>query len=264
MGFSRKSAFRDPVASRLRGCLRILLFGVVVLFLASVRVSATTNGLSAQSPSRPAAENLQRKLARKVRFTPKSASPLEQLIEVAKAFHVPMGIEWQEPQDCRSGPLPAEIDGTIKKILVAILAPCPSQRLTVGKDLVHVYPVPASAAPNILDLRLRRFRVKDENLFIAEYLLRRAIDAKLHPEKFSGGYNGGTGFTPDHVFSVENINFVGENIRIRHILDAIARANGNALWLARTRPNPDRPLAEIYNDRRALVTIWRFIPLGSD
>lgn len=264
MGFSSMSAFTDPVASRLGGCLRILTFGVVVLFLASVSVSATTNGFSAQSPSRPAAEDLKQKLARRVRFTPKSTSPLEQLIEVAKAFHIPMGIEWREPPTCQSVSAPAGRDRTIKEVLVAIVAACPSQRLSVGKGLVHVYPLDAPAAPNILDFRIRRFEVKGENLFIAQYLLRLAIDKRLHPERYSGGYNGGTGFPPDHIFSVANISFAGENVRVRHILNTFARANGNALWLARTRANHGRPLAEIYNDRRALVTIWRFIPLEGD
>lgn len=264
MGFSSKSAFSDPVAGRLRGCLRILLFGVVVLFLASVRVSAITKGLSAQSPSRPAAEDLKQKLARRVRFTPKSASPLEQLIEVAKAFRIPMGIEWREPQTCQSVSPPADRDRTIKEVLVAILAACPPQRLTVGKGLVHVYPLDAPAAPNILEFRIRRFEIKRENLFVAQYLLRHAIDKRLHPERYSGSYNGGTGFPPDHIFSVPNVSFSGENVRVRHILNAIARANGKALWLARTRANPGRPLAEIYSDRRALATIWRFIPLEGD
>lgn len=264
IGFSRKSAFRDPVASRLRGFLRILTFGVVSLFLVAIQVSATTKRFSTKPPPRPAAEDLKQKLARRVRFTPKSVSPLEQLIEVAKAFHIPMGIEWREPQTCQSVSPPADRDRTIKELLVAILAACPAEKLTVGKDLVHVYPVGARAAPNILDLRLRRFRVKDENLFIAEYQLELAIDRRLHPEKFSAGYNGGTGFPPKHVFSVVNISFSGENVRVRDILDAIARLNGNALWLARIRANPGRPLAEVYSDRRALVTIWRFIPFDND
>ena len=263
MGFSSKSAFRDPVAKRLRGGLRILLFGVVVLFLANVRVSATAKGLSAQPPSRSAAEDLKQKLARRVRFTPKSPSPLEQLIEVAKAFHIPMGIEWREPQNCQSVSPPADRQQTIKEVLVAIVAACPAEKLIVGKDLVQVYPVRPSAAPNILNLRLRRFEIKGENLFVAQYLLRLAIDKRLHPERYSGSYNGGTGFPPDHIFSVANVNFSGENVRVRHILNAIARANGNALWLARI-PNGGRPLTEVYNDRRALVTIWRFIPLEGD
>jgi hypothetical protein len=261
MRFSRKSAFKDPVASRLRGFLRILTFGVVSLFLGAIQVSATTKTFSTKPPPRPAAEDLKQKLTRRVRFTPKSASALERLIEVAKAFHIPMGIEWREPQNCRSGPLPAEIDRTIKEVLVAILAPCPSQRLAVGKGLVHVYPVGAGAAPNILDLRIRRFEIKRENVFVAQFYLRIAIDKRLHPERYSGGYNGGTGFPPKHVFSVDNISFSGVNARVRDILDAIARSNGNALWLARTRVNPGVPLAKVYNNEDALVTIWRFIPL---
>ena len=236
----------------------------MVFFLAGACASATVRQIGVQaSSSGTAAEHLQQKLARRVRFVPKSASPLDQLIEVAKAFHIPMGIEWREPQDCRSVSPNADNDRTIKEVLIDVLAACPSQRFTIGKDLVHVYPVGARM-PNILDLRIRRFEIKRENVFVAEYLLRLAIDKRLHPERYSGGYNGGTGFPPHHVFSVDNISFFGENVRVRHILNAIARANGNALWLARTPAHPSQGLAETYSDQRAIVMIWRFLPLAED
>jgi len=86
----------------------------------------------------------------------------------------------------------------------------------------------------------------------------------LHPEKYTGGYNGGYGFPPDHVFAIDNVTFSAKNIRVRNVLDGIVRSNGNALWLVKLKAaslNRRVSLSRMYPDREALVRIWDFIPL---
>src|SRR3954451_3092303 len=57
---------------------KILLLLLLLLFLS---LSAT-------------AQSLNEKLAKQTDFRPQSSAPLDQLVEIAKQFKLPMGIEW--------------------------------------------------------------------------------------------------------------------------------------------------------------------------
>ena len=109
-----------------------------------------------------------------------------------------------------------------------------------------------------------RFRIKDSSVYDAEFELRLGIDMELHPEKYTGGWNGGHGSPADNVLGIPNISFSGRNIAIRDVLDRIVKANGNSLWLVRlttTALNPRVPFSRTYKDDDAIVRIWQIIPL---
>jgi len=135
------------------------------------------------------AHYLSHKLEQKVQFRPKAGAPLDQLIEVAKTFDIPMGIEWSESAKCQVSPAGFRTEATVGDLLKTIVRLCPAQTLTVEQGIVHVHSRFARHPHNILNLRVWRFHIKDGSVYDAEYELRLAIDMQLHPQKFAGGYN---------------------------------------------------------------------------
>jgi len=87
---------------------------------------------------------------------------------------------------------------------------------------------------------------------------------ELHPEKYTGGWNGGYGYPGDDVLSIQNITFSGRNIAVREVLDRIVKANGNSLWVVRLNAaslNQRVPFSKTYKDDEAIVRIWQILPL---
>lgn len=210
------------------------------------------------------AQSLNQKLNQKVQFNPKAEAPLDQLIEVAKTFQIPMGIEWSDSPQCNATPATFRAQETVAQLLSAIIRRCPSQRLTVKRGIVHVYSRFARHPRNILNLRVWRFQVKDSSVFDAEFELRLAIDMELHPNKYAGGWAGGHGSPADDVFSIPNVTFSGRDIRVRDVLDGIIKSSGNALWLARLRPASLKrrvSLSRMYKDDEEIVRIFELLPL---
>jgi hypothetical protein len=208
--------------------------------------------------------SLGHKLQQKVQFRPKAGAPLDQLIEVAKTFDIPMGIEWSEPAECSALPAGFGSEVTVGQLLKSIVRRCTAQTLTVEQGIVHVHSRFARDPHNILNLRVWRFHIKDGSVYDAEYELELAIDMRLHPEKYSGGYNGGHGSPRDEVLGIPNITFSGRNIAIRDVLDRIVKTNGNSLWVVRLSSaslNQRVPFSRTYNDREAIVGIWELLPL---
>jgi hypothetical protein len=87
---------------------------------------------------------------------------------------------------------------------------------------------------------------------------------EFHPEKYTGGYNGGYGYPGDDTLSIPNISFSRRNIAVRDVLNRIVKANGNSLWVVRLTAadiNPRVPFSRTYKDRDAIVQIWRILEL---
>lgn len=258
--------FKDFTMSKVSAAQRAI--GIVLVFAVAVTVCFSHPAITRQSDARlhsnSIAQNLNQKLEQKVQFKPKAEAPLDQLIEVAKTFRIPMGIEWSDSPKCKASPATFRDQETVGQLLNAIIRRCPTQRLTVEPGIVHVYSRFARHPRNILNLRVWRFQVKDGSVFDAEYELRLAIDMQLHPNKYAGGYNGGHGSPQDDVFAIPNVSFSGKDIRVRDVLDGIVKSSGNALWVARLRVaslNQRMPLSSMYKDEEEIIRIWEFLPL---
>jgi hypothetical protein len=114
-------------------------------------------------------------------------------------------------------------------------------------------------------LRLWRYQIKDGSVYDAEFELRLGIDMELHPEKYTGGWNGGHGSPADDVLGIPNISFIRRNIAVRDVLDRIVKANGNSLWVVRLTTaalNRRVPFSRTYKDDDAIVRIWQILPLN--
>jgi hypothetical protein len=243
---------------------KVSAIGIVVVFVLAVAVCISHPTIQRRSDAASNTANVNQKLEQKVQFRLKAEAPLDQLIEVAKTFQIPMGIEWSDAAKCKESPTTFRTQETVGELLNAIVRRCHTQTIRVEQGVVHVYSRFVRHPHNILNLRIWRFQLKNGSVFEAEYELGLAIEMELHPARYAGGYNGGYGEPPDDVFSIHNLSFSGRNIRVRDVLDRIIKLNGNALWVARLRTaslNKGVPLSRIYKDQEAIVGIWELFPL---
>jgi hypothetical protein len=217
------------------------------------------------------AETVEEKLLTPTAYVPEAAGPVERLIEVAQRFRLPMAVEWVE----RAGTISPETTAlparrrSLKELLLEIVSVSPEHKMEVEGGLVRVYSPVASVHPfNFLNIRLKSYYVNDDDIFAAEDQLRWAIRLTLEPEKYRDGYVGGHGHGAGSVFEMPRFTLSGSDLTIREVLNRIALAQGNALWVATIR-GEDLDGAEPYWKRKPLdgedageVHGWRFIPLA--
>ena len=130
-------------------------------------------------------------------------------------------------------PLPKS-GATVRELIDAILQQVPGYQATVSGGVLHINQPGIAAAPqNPLNLRIANFSVRERNLFDAQAGLRLQIDMALHPEEYEEGYIGDYGYPPIVSFMARNITFSGINLTVREILDKIAVANRDAMWVVR-------------------------------
>jgi len=215
------------------------------------------------------AQSLEEKLATATDYVPKATAPSDQLVEVARRFNIPMGIEWVD------GAGTAPLDQTlrpgkrsVKELIEEIASLSPGYRVEVDNGLVRIYSPEALHPFNFLNIRLKSYTVKDEDLFGAEHGLRLAIRFTLQPAKYRFGYAGGYGHPANHVFQFPKFTLSESNVTVREVLNAIALAQGNALWITRIKtedlqgdePGWTRKGAD--GGDSPVTSAWHFLPLA--
>jgi hypothetical protein len=216
------------------------------------------------------AESLEEKLGAATDYVPESVAPSEQLVAVAQRFKIPMAIEWVE----RAGTIKPDTGlrarkRSVRELLDEIISVSPEHRVEVAGGLVHVYSTVGVVHPlNFLNFRLKSYYVNNDDLFAAEDQLRWAIRFTLEPEKYKDGYGGGYGHGPGSVFEFPRFTLSGSDLTIREVLNRIALAQGNALWVATIKAE-DLEGAEPFWKRKAPddeeageIYGWRFLPLA--
>jgi hypothetical protein len=221
--------------------LQLSIRPVVRLLLAFIAVAYAVHGALGQvAVTQPAPGlSVETKLAQTASFVPHGASPLEQLMEVARHYKLPMGIEWIEQTEAAAPQLALSSGATVKDLLDAILKNAGGYRVSLENGMLQVNrPALADDPLNLLNLRISQFNVKQQNLFVAQSKLRLAMLMTLSPKAFKRGYISDSGYPPGHVFDVNNVSVSGRNLSVRDILNRIASSNGNALWLVRLEYAP--------------------------
>jgi hypothetical protein len=176
-------------------------------------------------------------------------------------------IEWLEQPKEDQQPA-AVFSGSVLQLSESIVQHSPQQTVIVQDRMVYIFPPAVVGHPfNFLNLRIPHYRVKNESLLGANFMLRISIDMVLDPTPYDG-YNGGYGSAPDDPFWKPNITVSGRDLTIREILDRIAKASGNALWLVKLRQDEftgDKPLCVgVPKDELGSSPLdgrWRFIAL---
>ena len=250
-----------PQTKDVTGCMRMtvcILFGLILC----ASCGAGVRNVRAQS--------LEEKLGTVTDYVPKAVAPLEQLVEVAQTFNIPMGIEWIErdgtpppDQTLRSG------KRSLRELIEEIASVSPEYRVVVDNGLVRIYPLMEAVHPfNPLNIRLKNYRVKDADLFAAQDALRWAIRFELEPPKYRNGYGGGYGYGADNILEIPKLTLSASDVTIREILNRLTLAHGNALWVARIKREDlegDEPrwLRKGVDSGVAPITsVWHFFPLA--
>jgi hypothetical protein len=212
-------------------------------------------------------QSLAERLNRKTNFVPQSSEPADQLVEIAKRFEIPMAIEWldQPNEEPRSA---AVFSGSVLQLIESIVQRSRQQTMIVQERMVYIFPPVVVEHPfNFLNLRIPHYRVKNESLLGANFMLRISIDMLLDPTPYDG-YAGGYGSAPDDPFWKPNITVSGQNLTVREILNKVAKASGNALWVVNLRQDEfagDKPkwigVAKGELGSSQLDGRWRFIAL---
>jgi len=191
-------------------------------------------------PPGVAAQDLEAKLRQRADFTPVAGSVREQLVQVAKHYNIPMGIEWVlQSQEKQVKLVPGEAS-TVMALLQLILQAAPEYSMTTRNGVVNVsYSRYAVDSRNFLNLRIGEFKLINANVFDAAAELRLKIRKTLHPERYVGGTVGGYGYgIPDeNGLDIQNISFSGKDLSVRDTLDRIVSSNGNTLWLVNIAPS---------------------------
>jgi hypothetical protein len=216
-------------------------------------------------PQAPAAD-LDARLKQRVTFIPQSKPLPAQLVEVAQHYQLPMGIE--VPAMSSAAPIPqVGAAATVQDLLRAIILQAPDLQLTADNNIIHIAPPTAATDPrNVLNLRLDKYCVTDQNLFQAEQALRLKIELELHPGDYAEGFVSSYGYPHGHVFTLKKLTLCRANLTVREALDELAAANGNALWLVEhnapaVEPAKQPVAPQPESNQELAPKPWRFLPL---
>ena len=116
------------------------------------------------------AESLEEKLGTATDYVPQAIAPLDQLVEVAQRFKIPMAIEWVErPGTTTPDKTPPARKRSVRELIEEIARVSPEHRVEVEGGLVCVYSPIAAVHPfNFLNIRLESYELKDGDLFAAD------------------------------------------------------------------------------------------------
>ncbi len=221
-------------------------------------------------------QTFEQRLARVINFVPDAISPFDQLIEVARAFGIPLGIE-VNIESCSKIYTRRLLQGpnTLGSLVSQISREIPEYRVEFNDGVINIIPVQLAANPkSYLNLRIPDFRLDKEDLYSAEAILRQAIKSTLHPVNSPNGAPIGSvsgNIIPlgrGDGFDAQNITFSGRNLTVREILNRIALQNGNAYWVVYENPSKMMLKEQFYAQEESSYDqtlgeafTWRFVAL---
>jgi hypothetical protein len=221
-------------------------------------------------------QSLEQRLARVIHFVPDAISPFDQLIEVARAFEIPMGIE-VDIESCSKIYTKRLLQGpnTLGSLISQISREIPEYKMEINDGVINIIPNQFAGDPkSYLNLRIPDFRLDHEDVWGAEANLRRAIKNTLHPVDVPPGAS--TGSVSGYIvpidrgdgFDRQNIKFSGRNLTVREILNRIAQQNGNAYWVVYENPSKMMLKEQFYAQEESSCDqppvrdfTWRFVAL---
>ena len=214
------------------------------------------------------AQDLETRLSQPADYQPKATTTLQQLIEVAQHYRIPMGIEWIQETKTDAVSLPEPVKPrTVNDLINVILQQSHGYIAQQSDGVLQIAKTDFVDRPeNLLNLRFSEFHLQDANVLDAEARLRMYIFMKLNPGRgYGGGY--GYGVPRDDGFDKSNLTFAGNDLKVREILNKIVAGNGNALWVVLFSPSEKISgtsfRAQIsLNDGQTLSDFhWQFLPL---
>jgi hypothetical protein len=113
------------------------------------------------------AQDLALRLAQPADYQPTATTRLQQLIEVAQHYRIPMGIEWVQNTKTENVPPPEPVKHqTVNDLIAALLQHAPGYVAQQRDGVLQIAKTDFLESPeNYLNLRLDQFEVEDANLF---------------------------------------------------------------------------------------------------
>jgi hypothetical protein len=217
---------------------------------------------SRQSPSEILTEQV-------VTFDSTKTRMADQLMEVASALEIPMGIEeiCNQPQATASE---VHLKGiTVGELLRNIVGQNPEYGLEITPTAVHVFAHSIANDPrNYLNIKLPHYQAKDLDLLGLSWILRLNIKMFLYPERYANGWGGGYGGYRAPGWDVP-YSFDVYNASVRDILNSLVARTGNAIWISCIDPSRMMDNGK-YFAQRSFVSQkpepkkdfhWEFIPM---
>src|SRR5260370_16020716 len=103
------------------------------------------------------ARTLEEKLGTVTDYVPKAITPVDQLVEVARRFKIPMGIEWERADTATPDKTPPSGKRSVRELIGEIVSVSPEHFVEVDDGLVHIYSATEAVHPfNFLDRKSTR------------------------------------------------------------------------------------------------------------
>src|SRR3954469_13798288 len=207
------------------------------------------------------------KLNELVTFETASTTTEGQLIDFARTFQIPMGMELVVSGDDNSKHGVHISNEPAINALKQIVESDGTLAFDVRDEVVHIYSRKyVDDLRNFLNIRLASYELKNESLTAAKHYLNLEIRRQLKPNLNYGGGYGGVGLNDD--FDVKSITLAAKNQTVREILDRLIAIQANALWVVRLKPNQTRSASPYYSlatsangDGTSEDFFWQFLPL---
>jgi hypothetical protein len=155
----------------------------------------------------------------------------DQLIELASALKIPMGIETSYvPEEKSSSEIHLKgVSG--QDVLREILRQNPGYSWEITQNVVHVFNNSlVYDVKNYLNILLPQYRMQNEDLLGASEWLHSCIRMYLYQERIRSGEQGHGPQPPG--WDVWNLSLDLHDVTVREILNKLVLMNGNSLWIS--------------------------------
>jgi hypothetical protein len=172
--------------------------------------------------------------ARVANYTLVSDNFIDALLEVAREYKIPMGIEWVRQASATHRVSLSGKDGTVLEIIRAILEFQPGYQMEERNGLVHVFAPRLLPDPqNFLYLKVGEFDVRDEAVEVAARQLQDLVRASVCPPKPVEGakMEGGVGHSQGVEAGQPALTLKLHDVRVEDALDALSLASGRNVWV---------------------------------
>jgi len=207
-------------------------FKVVTILTVLVAMAATPLAHTRQPPKPRRAQEAMKRHREKTRGT---VTTREALLEVLRSQGVPGGIII--PSQCDEPPRHRRPSGSsLRELLNSIVAADPQYQWRIDGGMVNL--IPAGYVSTLLKVRIARFRA--EHVRTPNEALGKLFDtpevqkAMTDPAVGSRLLRGGIGYydpNPDASGGIKTFSVSRDNVTVREALNAIAHADGRAVWV---------------------------------
>ncbi len=199
------------------------IFSVLAMAGLGLNSAATTN--SHETPSYLLSKEVEE-------FQSTDADIVGQLVDLASALRIPMGIEGIWSSEEHAVPEIHLRHVTAREALDQLIRQNPEYGWEVTPGGVHVFAhQTVDDQRNCLNIRLPHFLEKDLDLGGMSWMLKLEIKMFLHPERYVNGWGGGYGgYQPPEWKAPISLDVYDTSVR--QILNSLISLYGNSIWVS--------------------------------